>query len=256
MSFNETQVKNLRLLLSAMEPGAMTKEEFLEQWKKAVEVIKKIEDRNLKAIADIEALYRRLEAKLSGDNENSLKGLKADFGRELNALRQESRRMDEAIKARLAEVRDGLPGKDADEEVIVEKALSRIRIPDIAEIAQDLPKLGTSIRNALELLQGEERLALSAVDGLEDKLEQLEKARSGSAMAGGLRPAPTGVETPAGTINGTNKEFTVTFTPQWITLNGQNMYESNGYALSSTAGILKITLDNAPVSGDVLRSHY
>jgi hypothetical protein len=73
---------------------------------------------------------------------------------------------------------------------------------------------------------------------------------------GGLRPAGTGIETPSGTLDGSNKTFNVTWIPEYITLNGQNIYKDAGYTLGSSGNQLQITLDFAPGASDVLRSHY
>jgi len=65
------------------------------------------------------------------------------------------------------------------------------------------------------------------------------------------------VETPTGTRNGVNKDFTVLHTPKFITLNGQTWYEGAGYSMAG----LVATLDIAPnaitdPSPDIIRSHW
>jgi len=67
-----------------------------------------------------------------------------------------------------------------------------------------------------------------------------------------LNTLSIGIETPTGTQNGSNKEFTVTFKPEYITYNGQLLYEGSGYSYTTN----KITLDNAPLVTTVIRSHY
>jgi hypothetical protein len=117
------------------------------------------------------------------------------------------------------------------------------------------PDTPVEIRNKLETLQGEEKLHIEDIWQLQEELDKLRKLKTNN-MVGGLRPSPTGVETPAGDINGVNKAYTVTFVPQYITLQGQAIYPDNGYVLSSSSGILTITLDDAPITGNILRSHY
>lgn len=56
---------------------------------------------------------------------------------------------------------DGVDGKDADETLIIDK------------IELDLPKLGTSVRDGLELLRGDERLDSSAIKGLGQRFKKL-----------------------------------------------------------------------------------
>lgn len=57
----------------------------------------------------------------------------------------------------------GDPGKDADEQSI------------ISQISNNLPILGDRIRDALELLKGEEKLRMEAILGLVEKFQEIEK---------------------------------------------------------------------------------
>jgi len=65
----------------------------------------------------------------------------------------------------------------------------------------------------------------------------------GSAMSTGTTPYTTGAEVPTGTVNGTNRTFTVTNTPKYIVSDGVTYFENNGYTLAT----LTITMDFAPV---------
>lgn len=61
-----------------------------------------------------------------------------------------------------------------------------------------------------------------------------------------------GVEIPVGDVNGVNVTYTVSNTPKFLTVDGQAIYENYGYTLST----LTITMENAPLTGQILRSHY
>jgi hypothetical protein len=140
-------------------------------------------------------------------------------------------------------------------EDIAEKA-SKLSVD---KIEKSIPELGERIRDALELLRGDDRLEMSAIKGLEEEIEKLReelKRKGGGMLIGGLQNAGEGIETPSGTINGTNKEFNVQWKPNYITLNGQTLYEDSGYTLGSTGSQLHVTIDVALVTGDVIRSHY
>ena len=78
------------------------------------------------------------------------------------------------IEQRLNDLRDGEDAIITDEIIaeVAEIAQGMIEVPDFASLITAEP---TSIRNALELLQGEERLTLEAVDGWEEVVEELEK---------------------------------------------------------------------------------
>lgn len=68
----------------------------------------------------------------------------------------------------------GEPGKPADESLIIKT------------IENDLPVLGTAIRDSLELLQGEERLDKKAIKGLEDWQKVVEKKAGERALTTGI----------------------------------------------------------------------
>ena len=69
--------------------------------------------------------------------------------------------------------RDAIDGKPADEEKIIEK------------IEKDIPKLGEPIRDALELLKGDERLDKSAIKDLKEELERIERVANTKKVIGG-----------------------------------------------------------------------
>lgn len=56
-----------------------------------------------------------------------------------------------------------------------QKSIELPKIPTIEDIEADLPKLGLEIRNALELLQDDERLDSSAIKGLDELIKKVEK---------------------------------------------------------------------------------
>lgn len=62
------------------------------------------------------------------------------------------------------------------------------------------------------------------------------------------------VETPSGTIDGSNTIFTVSNTPKWVVVNGRKYYSGDGYTYSAPT----ITLDAliTPPVGSTLRSIY
>lgn len=107
----------------------------------------------------------------------------------------------EKLKEKLG-VRDGLPGqdgapgpqgepgpagKDADITEAVDAAVSAVTplIPKIEDIEKNLPKLGEPIRDALELLQGDERLDKSAIKGLDEEIKKI-SSRPNPVISGGM----------------------------------------------------------------------
>ena len=177
--------------------------------------------------------------------------------------------------------------KAKDDEKLKNELLAQI--PEIKETILDTPE---KMRDKLESLRKDERIDISAIRGIEDEIKKMrdEKAGTGMYLFGGNRPLQIqengtvkdkatryinftgatvtrdstgvltvavtggggGVETPSGTQNGTNKIFTVLNTPLYISFNGQNLYEGSGYSLAT----LTLTLDVAPASTDIIRSHF
>jgi hypothetical protein len=85
----------------------------------------------------------------------------------------------------------GRDGLTPDTNQIVTKATERAiqvikpLIPNIEEIENDLPQLGTEIRNGLELLSGNERLDKSAIKGIDDYDEIAKLAKQPKVIGGG-----------------------------------------------------------------------
>lgn len=183
----------------------------------------------------------------------------------------------------------GIPGKEGKTPLPGElKALIEPLIPQVvaideialansiqADIESKLPALGKAVRDALELLNGDDRLDITALRGIEELKNLIDGAvqkagvksgwgahpltiqQSGTTKAkvarvinftgatvsinasGVITVAITGgtgytKETPTGTINGSNKTFTVTSTPVYIVVDGATYFENDGYTIVGT----------------------
>lgn len=96
-------------------------------------------------------------------------------------------------------LKEGIPGKDADPDLVAQSLkddndfISGLKGDDadideiIDRLEQDLPRFGSQFRDGLELLKGEERLDVSAIKGLEEWFEKVEKfiasGRSGNVIS-------------------------------------------------------------------------
>lgn len=91
---------------------------------------------------------------------------------------------------------------------------------------------------------------LSPITGA-DELTAAEEAAIDNMVAG-----VGGNETPTGTINGTNTDFTTALTPVAntlkVVLNGQIQYSTTDYTLTGTT----IAFVSAPITGSTLRVWY
>jgi len=131
----------------------------------------------------------------------------------------------------------------------------------IKDIKKDLPKLGDEIKNGLELLQGDERLDAKAIKGLKKEFKEWSKKVEDKIRIGfvGGTPRPFFIdnETPLGTVNGTNKAFTINNIPSpaislVIYVNGQRMKITEDY----TFAIQTITFVTAPPTNSILTCDY
>jgi hypothetical protein len=105
----------------------------------------------------------------------------------------------------------GDDGKSVDEATIISMASNRALealkplIPTIEAIEADLPKLGASIRDGLELLQGDDRLKIEAIKDLREELDKIKNAKVNvvGGVGGSGRYAYQIYNTPAGNISST-----------------------------------------------------
>lgn len=211
-----------------------------------------------------------------------LKGDKGDEGytpqadRDYMSLSMAKDKLNTFIEAAQQKIKDGVDGKDgrdgkdavvsdAQIQEAAERAHKLIQLPDFDSLITQEP---TAIRDALELLQGEERLNIEAIKGLQDTLNEIrDSAMRNVSLGGGGGVSKNFVvdyvadnagggghtfETPTGTINGSNTTFTVANTPAYIIINGVTYFEGHGYELSD----LTITTDFAPETDSWIRSAY
>jgi hypothetical protein len=254
--------EKLKKLLYLMDEDSMTKQDFIKEWKKVLDLVKKIKDENVQAIRDMKEAHLKLSAKIDDNSNQNLTKISKDFTEKIKDLEKRYSDFMADIELRVAEIQDGQDGKDADEEIIVGKVLNKIRIPEIDEIEKDLPKLGEPIRDALELLEGDNRLMISAIKGLEEKLQELGERPLGGKGGGGFSYAHMDRhfiddETPSGLVNGSNKAFTIAKTPNptaslKVYVNGQRMRITEDYTLSART----ITFVTAPPTGSIVLVDY
>lgn len=170
----------------------------------------------------------------------------------------------------------GEPGESANEERITRTVLERIQLPEQKEIILDGPD---EIRNKLELLQGEERIHISAIHGLDD-YEEIIKRRENVAFINGKGPlwgledvnvigitigqsiqwngiqwvpytpgsGNSGYQQPtSGSVNGTNTIFVFATAPSAISVdNGRIIQKVSSDGTVNWTGTTTITLTIAP----------
>lgn len=228
----------------------MDKTEFLDAFKKQLTIILKKEQKLEQAIAEMKKTYTELQNKLGSDNSATSDKLKGIIEAELESLLRRFSAKSKELDSKMMAIKDG---EDADEEVIVGKVLAQIKLPEYKEVMLDD---GVKLRDKLEGLEGEERLTIKAISGLEKLLEEFKTTipRGGTPFGGSVVHKFIDDETPTGTVNGTNKAFTWSKAPIGLQafVNGQKMTITEDY---TEAGKVTTFL-TAPPTGSIVRGYY
>ena len=293
----QEDLQNLQTLLSALRKDHLGREEFLKEFERVLAFVKQLKNTNKQVISGAYERVNLLALRLKENNEQDIEkakremaGLIEDYLSKVEtATNQKMREVDIKIK----ELKNGIDGKDADEQAIADKVLREVQSTIIEKIEKNLPKLGEPIRDALELLAGDQRLDKSAIRGLDELLEkhngqnipyvggirylsQLVDILIGSDLADGhaivwdatnkrwKNGEVSGTstinfadsETPTGDVDGANTDFVLAHTPE----TGSLKVYLNGMRMSITEdytlATATITFLTAPDSGSIITCDY
>jgi hypothetical protein len=245
------------------DENPLTRADFVKAFDQVIAFIKKIELKNLEDIRRLDRTLTGVVNKLKDDATNDIGELKKQvnslIAEKINKLTSEYERKMEAVDDRLMEIKDG---KDADEIVIAEKASKMAQDGFLASMPSILPKLGLLIRDGLELLQGGERLEISAIKDLREELDRLKEERRLGGGGGGFSKIAMDIhfiddEVPTGDINGANTDYVLAHNPNptaslKVYLDGQKMKLTTDYTLSGKT----ITFLAAPLTGSNIVCDY
>jgi hypothetical protein len=215
---------------------SITREEFVLAFKVLNEFVKKVHNELSAEDKNNLAQIQTLASTLAKDTKENLQNIKGQIASQMESVRKSVMTKMQEVDDKLATVQNG---EDADEELIVEKVLGKIEIPDANTLFENLPAQGRLIRDGLELLSGDERLDKSAIKGLDSIEEDIKTlkstsstgSRGGGVSAIGVRQAFKYIahtEAPTGDINGVNTTYTVKndiFFVFGFTLNGEQIAE-------------------------------
>lgn len=262
---NENLV-NLEKLLAAMSSDHLGKEDFVKHFEVVINLVKQMKQKNIEELDLLKATFDNISKQLKDDNDQNFAGLSQNTKDEIMAYcKAETERLMKAHEAKMQEADEKMaamkPGKDADEEAMCERVMEGVQAPIVEKIAQSLPELGAAIRDGLELLQGDERLEISAIRGLRKLLKRLDQKISQSG-GGGFNYGAVAIhfidkETPTGTVNGVNAEFTITNIPSpasslSVFINGLLMSLTEDYTFSGRT----ITFLTPPPTGSIIKCDY
>lgn len=186
-TFNESDVKTLRRLTSILNGGELTKKEFVEAFEQVVKIVLNIE-KNI--VGNNNTAQNALQETFDGLNTRTKRDIEVmkETGNNLiqNALKNLREFMDERLSKMEKKIGELRNGKDADEERMLNNLYAKI--PTIEEIVKYLPQAGTAIRDSLELLQGKERLKISALaegEELQKLIDEANKTKTPVTVRGG-----------------------------------------------------------------------
>ena len=192
--------------------SALAKEEFFQAFKKVMEHIKKIDARN---VSDVKAmkqnlgqLSKQIDSKASGNIEKAKKGAIASMRKELSRLERDHTKLILAVERKLSQVQNGVNGVDADEERVIVEVLKRVLEPTISGVEENIPSLGVPVKDSLEALEGDNRLDVSAIKGLEEIIRKsTHKSSSGTIVGGGVNAVR--YYDLSASLNGSTKTFSL-----------------------------------------------
>ena len=239
----------LRKLLSLMDEEAITKEDFLTLSKNIVGFMVKnqqvLADKTNKTIADLNALFKDLENKVSTKSDLDVKtAIKELKGAVEKALREQENGMN-FLRDKVRGLKNGDKGDKGDN--------GKDGSPDTPE----------EIRNKLEGLNGDERIDKSAIRGLEELIRGIGKG-TGLTFFGGGGVSKMSMDryivdpyTPTGTIDGSNTDFTLVKAPNptaslKVWRGGALQSLTEDYTLSGKT----VTFLVAPVVGEILKVEH
>ena len=305
---NEKKMKRLEELLDSFDAGAVSPEELIQ----AIEAVMAIIDQNGRTLVD-----KIVEIKAATDDD--VTGLRSELTKTRDNLQTVINQVKDNLDTSVSSVKKALLSEIKRVEALIpvlppETDLSDV-FGEIESQKQSLANLsvliaGENIRNALESLQGDDRLDKSAIKGFDEEVGKstskymkdgiglvVRQIRAGTnitiddtnqeypivSSTGGSGSGHTiedegtpltartklnfvgagvtvtddagddatvvtinggslTVETPTGTVNGTNVTFTVTATPKWIVADNTTYFQNFGYTLAA----LTVTMDLAP----------
>lgn len=210
---------------------------------------------------------------LLGEVNKLVSSKETEFGKLSTSLSKEVQSAIARLQKRVDSVKDGVV-TEKEIQRAAEIALSLVELPDFdALIEERITANPMVIRDSLEtIVKEEDKLEQTAIKNLKEDLMQLQEqiARIGENVRGGVGTSKNtidfmidkriaegtisglNIETPSGTANGSNTDFTVSNTPKYVVVNTLTYFEGGGYSYSGGT----ITFDIPPVTGSTIRSIY
>src|SRR3990167_4334886 len=132
-TLDEKQIKGLQRLLSLLNPDALTTEDFVKAFEAVVKIVKDIKDANSKEMTAIHqtitALSNKMQSDVSQEMSSAEKKSMDYCMKEMQKMYREHEKKMSQMDEKMAMVQDGLDGRDADEERVIQETIKRIPVP-------------------------------------------------------------------------------------------------------------------------------
>ena len=172
----------LKEILAHGEAQLVSKQEMSVFLKAIMQYIKEWREKHEREVKECKAAMRECKDEMVQETKELASEFAADTKKTASLMTQNMREQTE--KAR-KEIESLIP--PATDLSVIEKKLSEIKPTlSLEDVEKQIPSFGMAIRNALELLTGDERLELKAIKGAEEKIEELKGVRGGGTGGGGM----------------------------------------------------------------------
>jgi len=259
MEIEQKDVLKVEQLFSLINGNKLlTPEEFLNSFKKILKIVLDVEKKLVKRMNETIDTSKQEQETLKNATRLDLSDLTAEAKRKVDKALKEQENSLNFVKDKAMRIKDFTNGKDADETKIVEKVLNKIKLPEQKEIILDNAE---KIRDKLELLDENERLEITAINGLQEKLDELAERKLGSRGGGGFSKIHFEIHhidnELIGTGDGTTTEFTLDHAPNpiaslRIVVGSGELFQTDDWTISGQT----ITFLTAPPNGAKIRGSY
>lgn len=233
----------LRKLIEQADTERVVKKDFEALAKQIIEIVKADKSKSDQTRSQLTSQVASMLSSLQSQVGTELQGLKTSLSALLDEQASQMRFEHEAFLAEAQSVLDNVKdGEDADESVIVEKVLALL--PPKEELKEETPE---ELVSKLSSLEGDERLDISAIKGLDKELGSIKKelrGRVGGVVTGHVTLKEI-IITAAETPDDSTVIYTFVTKPQMVNVNGAFYAEGHGWAWTNS----KVVLDNPVGTG-------
>lgn len=178
---DEDKKPNILELFKDMLDDHLGKKEFTAAFEK---VIQFVNEADAKSAKNIEALAEALTAKAEEIGNSNASDFATHKAEALALVASELARFTGLVDEKLKPLQERIDAfRQVDEDSLIERAVAAVQMPEQKEALLDTPE---DIRNKLEVLNGDERLEMSAIKGLEEILASIRKESRTSGIGGAI----------------------------------------------------------------------